>query len=115
MIEQRTQIIEITVHKVKTGETLAGLAKANGLTWQMLADFNWGTSEPYEINNHLRFSVGCTKKTKDRKNYRFDDSDDPGLIYIPKPLRLTGLSTKRTHLIRVRRPQRPAKIFIFSA
>jgi len=115
MSEKRTQIAEIIVHKVKTGETLEGLAKANGLTWQMLAHFNWGTSKPDEINTHLRFSVGCTTKTKDRKNYMFDDSDNPGLIYIPKPLYLKNLSTKRTHILRVRKLLAESKIFIFSA
>jgi LysM repeat protein len=115
MSETRTQISEITVHKVKTGETLEGLAKANGLTRQMLAHFNWGTSKPDEINTRLRFSVGCTKKTKDRKNYVFDDSDNPGLIYIPKPVRLENLSTKKTHILRVRKLPVESKIFIFSA
>jgi hypothetical protein len=111
----RKYIVEITPHKVRTGETLDGLAKANKLSWQMLAKFNWGTAEPDKINKHLRMDVGCTKKTKDRKNYQFDDSDDPGIVYIPKPFRSRNLSTKKIHTIRVQiLPAGKPKDFIFS-
>ncbi len=109
----RTYIVEITPHKVRTGETLAGLAKANKLTWQMLAKFNWGTADPVQINSHLRREVGCTRKTKDRKNYMFSDSDDPGVIHIPKPFRVYGLATKRIHTVRVRISDEP-RGFVFS-
>ncbi len=108
-------ITVVKVHKVQTGETLESIAKANGLPWQVLAKFNWGTSVPEEIDRHLRDDVGCTKKTKDRKNYIFDSSDDPGLIYIPKPFSVKSLGTRKTHVIRVR-PVVPeqSKVFIFS-
>ena len=53
--------------RVKTGETLDGIAKEHGMSWQQLAKFNWGTSTPKEIDGFLRSEVGCTKKTKDRE------------------------------------------------
>jgi hypothetical protein len=42
--------------------------------------------------------------TKNGKNYMFDDSDDPGIIFIPRPWKLTGLVTDATHVLRVRLP-----------
>ena len=111
----RSYILEITPHKVRTGETLAGLAKANKLSLQMLAKFNWGTSDPAEINRHLQDDVGCTKRTGDGKNYKFDDSDHPGLIYIPRPWRKTTLATSHTHIMRVRRlePKRIVRGYVW--
>jgi hypothetical protein len=47
--------------------------------------------------------VGCTKKTKDGYNYMFDDSDNPGLMYIPKEWKQTGLATGSTHVFRVKK------------
>lgn len=111
----RTHITEIKAHKVRRGETLESIAKANGLTWQMLARFNWGTAQPDQINKHLVADVGCTKRTKDRKNYILDDSDDPGIIYIPKPWRIGNLATKHTHIIRVRTlPPDEPMVYLFS-
>jgi hypothetical protein len=96
------RIAQIEEHKVKKGETLDGLAKAAGMTWKELANFNWGVQTPNEINEHLRDDVGCTKKTSDGANYVFDDSDDPGLVYIPKPWKQEGLATAKTHVFRVK-------------
>ena len=94
-------IAEITEHKVKTGESIKSLATANVMTWQELAIFNWGTSDPDEINKHLREDVGCTKMI-DRHNYRLDDSDNPGIMYIPRKWSQSGLATDQVHTIRVR-------------
>ena len=96
------RIAEIDEHKVHTGETIASLATAAGMTWQALATFNWGTAVPDEINKHLRKDVGCTKKTPDGANYKFDDSDEPGIVYIPKSWSQSGLATDQEHTIRVR-------------
>jgi hypothetical protein len=87
---------------VKKGETLDGLAKGAGMTWKELAKFNWGTDLPGEINQHLRDDVGCTKKTSDGANYVFDDSDDPGIVYIPKPWKQQGLATAKTHVFKAK-------------
>jgi hypothetical protein len=97
------RIAEVEEHKVKAGETLAGLAASAGMKWQDLAKFNWNTDQPDEINKALRTVVGCTKKTKDGKNYVFDDSDDPGVVLIPKKWEKQGLATGTTHDFRVKR------------
>jgi len=97
------RIAQIEIHKVKKGESIKSLADGIGMTWQDLSKFNWGTDVPTEINKHLRDEVGCTKKTKDGYNYMFDDSDKPGLIYLPKKWSEEGLATGKTHYIRVQR------------
>ena len=95
-------IVNTQQYKVKSGDTLENIAKANGMTWQELAQFNWNTKNPEEINDHLYFDVGCTKKTSDGKNYQFQDSDDPGIIYFPLQWEKDGLVTDKSHTIRVK-------------
>src|SRR5207245_1251136 len=94
------RIAQIEIHKVKKGEAIKSLADGIGMTWQDLSKFNWGTDVPNEINKHLRDDVGCTKKTKDGYNYMFDDSDDPGIMFIPRKWTQSGLATATTHVIR---------------
>ena len=96
------RILVVEEHKVQTGESLKGIAEANGMTWQELAEFNWGTSVPDEINEHLRDDVGCTAKTADGFNYSFRSEDEPGIVYVPKPWQQDGLATENTHAIRTR-------------
>jgi LysM domain-containing protein len=103
----RLVVARIEEHKVKKGESIDSLAKANGLTWQELSKFNWGTSVPDEINEHLRDEVGCTKRTADGYNYMFDESDDPGIVFIPTVWRAEGLATGRDHVVLVRAPSSP--------
>jgi hypothetical protein len=95
-------IVVVEKHKVQTGETLDSLAKDNGITWHELAFFNWGTSVPRQINEHLRDSVGCSKKTADGQNYLFDSEDEPGIVFIPKQWTQGGLATEMTHTVRVK-------------
>jgi hypothetical protein len=91
-------------HKVKTNETLDCLAKKQGITWKQLAQFNWGTSTPKEINECLHDLVGCHRKTKNGKNYMFTSKDSPGIICIPIKSPRFKLETGRTHRIQVIRP-----------
>lgn len=98
------RIAEVTPHKVKTNESLSGLAKANKISEQELELFNFGTTDPEEINRYLRDRVGCSQKTRDGRNYLFDSGDKPGLIYIPKKWKKEGLATEQTHTIRVKQP-----------
>ena len=44
-----------------------------------------------EVEEYLIYDVGCTQTTEDGKSCIFDDSDDPGIIYIPKPWKRQGL------------------------
>jgi len=90
-------------HKVKSGETLEGIAEKNGLTWQQLALFNYGTDVPVEVNRCLHEYTGCTKQTADGKNYVFSDGDVPGILYVPKPVKPLALPTGKKHQVRVKR------------
>lgn len=76
--------VERVAYKVKTGDSIAGLAQSIGITWQELARYNWGTDVPSRINIHLRDDVGCTKKTASGLNYVFTSDDSPGIVYLPK-------------------------------
>jgi uncharacterized Zn-binding protein involved in type VI secretion len=96
------QIAEIEERKVKTGDSIARLADEIGMTWQELAKFNWNTDNPREINRCLHTQVGCTKRTESGDNYRFSDTDDPGIVYLPRAWSVDGLATDAEHVIRVR-------------
>ncbi|MFH1748441.1 MAG: hypothetical protein ABIG44_15515 [Planctomycetota bacterium] len=96
-------IADIEEHKVHTGETLESLAASAEMTWQELALFNWDTSSPAKINEHLYDDIGCTKKTADGYNYVFDDTDHPGIVYIPREFSEEGLAVDQTHTLRVKK------------
>ncbi|QRK04884.1 LysM peptidoglycan-binding domain-containing protein [Archangium violaceum] len=98
----RNRLLKVQRHKVSTGETLESVAEQYDLSWKELALFNWGRADPDGINAALKDAVGCTRKTADGKNYVFDDSDEPGILYIPKPWERGGLDTGLRHVIRVR-------------
>lgn len=100
-VSDKTCIAKVKTQKVKKDDTLAGIAGDNGMTPSELARFNWGVSSPNEINECLRTEVGCTKKDA-QGNYIFDDSDDPGLIYIPEYWAERELATGQIHTIRVK-------------
>lgn len=97
---ERRRIGRVDLHRVRTGDTLASLAEKVGLTWQELAKLNWDTDDPKEINRRLRWDVGCTHRTADGNNYRFDDADDPGLVLLPLPLS-SHLQTGFKHVLQV--------------
>lgn len=90
------KLVNLTHYKVKTGDSLDSLSKKVGITWKDLAKFNWATDDPKEINKHLRWDVGCTKKSG--SNYLFDDTDDPGIILLPEPVELSVSTGTRLSL-----------------
>ncbi|MCA9288588.1 MAG: hypothetical protein KDA05_08385, partial [Phycisphaerales bacterium] len=96
------RIAEIERHKVKDGESIDSLAKANGFDWKFLSRFNWGTDVPKEINKHLVDDNGIWKPTKDGKNFSFTSTDHPGIMFIPKKWEKTGLATGKEHVFKVR-------------
>lgn len=96
-------IARIEPHRVRAGESLETLAAGAGLPWQELAQFNWGTSDPKKINEALARHVGCTRRDRKGANYVFDDSDEPGLVYLPHSWEWPGLATGATHVLRVQR------------
>lgn len=81
-------------YKVKTGDTLECIATEHQLTWQQLAEFNWGSSAPTVINTKLYKEVGCRKPKRPNDpvdpttNYQFSSDDvkyGTGVILIPRP------------------------------
>lgn len=109
-------IAEIEEHRVRTGETLASVARQAGMTETQLALFNWNTVTPDELSRHLRDDVGCRRKSADGRNYVFDNADDPGIVYVPRAWRQAGLATDQVHTLRVRElahGQNPRRIRLF--
>lgn len=97
-------VAHVVEHKVKTGETFAKIASGSGLSERDLATFNFGGAEPAELDACLRDQVGCTKKGADG-HYVFDDTDEPGIVYVPKPW--TGkVPGDKLHEVRVRHIER---------
>jgi len=80
---RRTQARPPREYKVKDGDSLASLAQENGITWQELARFNFGTDIKSEVSKQLFSKVGCRKPTADGKSYIFTSNDKPGIILIP--------------------------------
>jgi LysM domain-containing protein len=105
-------LARVVEHQVADGETLESIAEQYGLTVDDLARFNWDTTDPDEIQRHLYIDVGCTAKDESGK-FVFSRDDDPGLLYIPRPLEMGGLAVEQSHILRVRKPSRSAA-FLFS-
>jgi hypothetical protein len=105
----KRSMVRIIEHRVRSGDTLDSIAKAHKITADDLAKFNWGTTDKKQIDKHLWIEVGCSKKGPNG-HYTFDDSDLPGILPVPKPLDLSGLSWDETHILRVKGPP----VFLFS-
>jgi hypothetical protein len=58
-------------------------AKAYGMTVLDICFFNFRTRRPIEINWYLKYKIGCTKTTKDGKNYIFSGFETEA-IFIPE-------------------------------
>ncbi|GAA6172146.1 hypothetical protein NBRC116592_18160 [Colwellia sp. KU-HH00111] len=102
-------IAVVEQRKVQDGDSLVSLAEGAGLIWEDIADFNFGTHEQDEVNAQLRDLTGCTISDQ-RGNYSFSSTDDPGLIWIPKPFKAEGLATGKVHVFRARPIARPVKL-----
>lgn len=100
-------------HKVSDGETLESVAENYGLTKNQLAQFNWGTTDPKEIQKHLFLDVGCTM-TDGGGKFVLSRHDDPGLLYIARPVELSLMASGPRQVLRVGKvPAPPA--FVFSS
>jgi hypothetical protein len=105
-------IVKAKEHQVKDGDSIKSIADANGLTEQELAQFNWGTDDPDSINKFLRNRVGCTKRTKDGKNYVFTSKDKPGILYIPEEFPKKSYAVNQSQTLQLKRPKIFCTIFI---
>lgn len=95
---------------VQANDTLAAIAQKHGLNdWKALAEYNWGTAEPEEVNRALFEQVGCREvKVGQPQNTVLDPAfgpkDSPKQILIPsawKPAK--PLALRQTHVITVRK------------
>jgi hypothetical protein len=71
-------------HRVRTGETPESIAEHQGVPWDRIAHFNWGTTDPDALESRYRDTLGSTRRTPEGR-VRFDDSDDPGILLVPRP------------------------------
>jgi hypothetical protein len=70
-------------YTAKTDESLASIARDNGIAEAELLMFNFGTTDPKEVNWYLK-RLGCTKATPDDNNWMFTSSwQHPQVIYLP--------------------------------
>ncbi|MFP2911746.1 LysM domain-containing protein [Pyxidicoccus sp. 3LFB2] len=99
-------LVKVTEHRVIDGEDLDSVAEMYGLTADAVAQFNWGTTDAAEVQKRLAVSVGCTLKDKAGKLV-FSRDDDPGILYVPRPVALKGLALEQSHILRVSRVRRP--------
>ncbi|MFY0526724.1 LysM peptidoglycan-binding domain-containing protein [Archangium gephyra] len=105
-------LARITEHKVSDGETLESIAETYALTADQLAKFNWGTTDPEELQRHLYLDVGC--KTKDDSGkFVLTSQDSPGVLYIARPLEMNWVTLEDRHIWRVKRVPEP-RPYLFS-
>jgi hypothetical protein len=108
-------ITVVESHRVKDGETLDSVATRAGLTWQKLAKFNFGTDDRKKVNEHLVDDIGAHRRAANKSDYVFTDADEPGLLLVPKPLRLSLLASGVHHTLRVSPLIAPKRLLLFSA
>lgn len=81
-------------HRVALGENWLSVAKDNLVpdVWDLIW-YNFETDDPRKVNRYLHHYVGCWAAADDRKNFRFTNYDEPGIVYIPPHgyARRTGL------------------------
>jgi len=68
-------------YTVKKGDTLESIASQAGWTWSQLAEYNWGTREPREINYYLKHYLTNLEETRDGDNYILTSGNK---VWVPK-------------------------------
>ena len=105
-------LARIAEHQVSDGETLESVAEMYGLTVDALAKFNWGTTDPAQIQHHLLLEVGCAHKDRQGR-YVFSSEDVPGILRIPRPVAVPRMAVEQSHILRVKKiPE--ARPYLFS-
>lgn len=98
---QKYYLAKITQHRVSDGETLQSIAEKNNMTFKKLAYFNWGSYDTKTILECMRRDIGCSKPTQNGRDYNFESSDKPGVIFIPQPFKEDNFQISQTHIITV--------------
>ncbi len=95
----------------KKDDTLASIVSnkcKEGITWQDLALFNWGTDKPTEVNRALVEIIGCSEidsadPSKSKLDPAFGPEGGEKKIYIPELWKSEGLDVEKEHTIKVKK------------
>jgi hypothetical protein len=96
-----------TLKSIAEGETATG----NPMTWQDIARFNWGTDDPKIAEEMLRDELGCYLRGEDKRFVFAADCVVRTQLLIPVPFKKSGLSTTKTHTLKVKKQPPPPKQF----
>ena len=66
-------MVSAEAYHVKTGDTPDSIAAKSGVDWNAIAQFNFETTDPDQLETYYGDRVGCTNLTPDGKKYVFDD------------------------------------------
>jgi hypothetical protein len=98
---------KITPAEDDTLETIAASDKCEpGTTWQHLALYNWGTTDPHEVNRALIELVGCKKvdALNAEKSLLDPKLGTTQALHVPKSWPLpAALAVEKTHTLKLRR------------
>lgn len=72
-------------YRVRNGESWVTIARQHRMSPWQLIELNFKTDDPQEVNWYLREYVGCSRETRDGRNYMFSSSDKPGIVHVPAP------------------------------
>jgi len=105
-----------TKYKAQDGDTLEKLAEretaaGNTITAEDIARFNWGTTDPDVIDEHLRDELGCYKRGDDNHFVISADGEPRSDLLIPTPFKRIGLAVDKEHTLRVKKQAVPPKQF----
>lgn len=71
-------------YRLQTGDCWTSLTKKYHVPDpKILMEFNFGTSNPLEVNWYLQWKVGCKKSVDDGTTWMFTSDADPGIIWFP--------------------------------
>jgi hypothetical protein len=109
-----TGITAVLRHRVRTGDTLASIAKRYELEADALTKFNFGTTDPDEVQRLLVREVGSRHRNLATGEVVLSDQDRPGIVYVPQPFRAEGQMTDNDYVIRVHQVQPAPRPYVFS-
>ncbi len=101
--EQGLALVEVAEHRVVSGDTLDSIAELYGVTADEITEFNWGTTDPDEVQRSLGSEVGCSRRDADTGDFVFSDDDEPGVVIVPLPFERTAKQTDTRHILKVKR------------
>jgi len=99
-------------YKPQKGDTLQSIAEresaaGNSITWQEIAQYNWGTQDEDEVEALLRDELGTRFRNADNKFEMSGDDEPRNELKIPQRFNHSALSLKKSYQIRVRKKQSP--------